>query len=180
LLGDLGTLQSPPPVKVVPPISSSPWWFDQIAPRARHHSGERLCRRCGQGSSNRVECVVCGNPFGAEPRWPTVLSVNLEIDHPPLDEAQQRLEDVLGRARFHEVKLLRLIHGHGSSGRGGIIRFEIRRQLKRHLEANHIAAWHTGESLSPGTLLWRELVKRFADLGISDAENPGITLVEIG
>ena len=179
-LNDIAALSVPPSPAPLRPVSTTPWWFDQIAPRAQPRSGDRRCRRCGQSSSNRIECIVCGNPFAGEPRWPALLNVNLEVDHPPLEEAQRRLEDVLGRARFHGVKVLRLIHGHGSSGRGGIIRLEIRRQLQRHLDASHIAAWHSGESLSPGTLLWNDLVKRFAELGVSDAENPGITLVEIG
>ena len=48
--------------------------------------------------------------------------LNLELGRPTADEALRRLEAELEVARHMNTPLLKLIHGYGSSGKGGRIR----------------------------------------------------------
>lgn len=48
--------------------------------------------------------------------------LNLELGRPTADEALRRLEAELEAARHMNTPLLKLIHGYGSSGKGGRIR----------------------------------------------------------
>ena len=51
----------------------------------------------------------------------TTREVNLELGRPTADEALRRLEAELEAARHMNTPLLKLIHGYGSSGKGGRI-----------------------------------------------------------
>ena len=49
----------------------------------------------------------------------TTRELNLELGRPTADEALRRLEAELEAARHMNTPLLKLIHGYGSSGKGG-------------------------------------------------------------
>ena len=55
--------------------------------------------------------------------------LNLELGRPTADEALRRLEAELEAARHMNTPLLKLIHGYGSSGKGGRIRTASRKYL---------------------------------------------------
>ena len=59
-----------------------------------------------------------------------VITVNLEDGLPTLAQAQNRLEGELARCRAHGGKVVKLIHGYGSSGTGGKLRLGIRHDLR--------------------------------------------------
>ncbi len=74
--------------------------------------------------------------------------VNLEQGKPFVDEAIRRLTCELGHSRKLGVKVLKIIHGYGSSGTGGRIRVEARRYLDRLKQRGEIRAYIPGETFS--------------------------------
>ena len=74
--------------------------------------------------------------------------LNLELGRPTADEALRRLEAGLEAARHMNTPLLKLIHGYGSSGKGGRIRTASRKYLLAQQEKGRIAAVVPGERSS--------------------------------
>ncbi len=77
----------------------------------------------------------------------TTRELNLELGRPTADEALRRLEAELEAARHMNTPLLKLIHGYGSSGKGGRIRTASRKYLLAQQEKGRIAAVVLGEEL---------------------------------
>jgi hypothetical protein len=109
-----------------------------------------------------------------------VRVVNLEEGFPNRDQAYQRLEAALARARKDGVAVLKLIHGYGSTGAGGVLRFAIRGFLRQRKEWGEIAGFVNGESWSSFDERSKVLFAKAPDL-ILDSDvgrgNKGITLV---
>lgn len=99
---------------------------------------------------------------------------------PLIAEALQRLERELALARKENLKLLKLIHGYGSTGAGGDIRIAVQKRLMEMTKNGQIRACIFGENWSKsdeGT--WKLLqshpeLKADSDLG---QRNQGITIV---
>jgi Smr domain len=106
--------------------------------------------------------------------------VNLEDGFPTRDQACQRLAQALAHARKAKVPALKIIHGYGSSGTGGVLRFAVRSYLRQRKEEKLIRVFIPGESWSQFDAYSKELLKRVPqslldrDLG---RKNKGITLV---
>jgi DNA-nicking Smr family endonuclease len=62
----------------------------------------------------------------------SVVTVNLEMGHPTVEEARRLLKAELEKCRSRKVTAVKVIHGYGSSGVGGALRQGIR--LRRKLE----------------------------------------------
>jgi len=71
--------------------------------------------------------------------------VNLEQDHPTVDNGLLRLDRALASARQERITLLKLIHGYGSSGVGGQLRTEVWKVLDRYKRAGTIREFIPGE-----------------------------------
>ena len=145
------------------------------------------------------DCEVCGNPIPAQAftcrfcdasqsveNFPKtrerVIRSNLEAGLPTVAQALERLERDLREARACEAKVVRVIHGYGSSGRGGKIRDAVRRELGRKLARGEVRAVVPGENYSSTTNAGRDLLSRFKELKTterSDTHNPGLTIVEM-
>ncbi|MEG2074477.1 MAG: hypothetical protein RRY54_06900 [Angelakisella sp.] len=78
-----------------------------------------------------------------------VIVVNLENGMPSTESAMIQLRQSLLTARARRVKVLKLIHGYGSSGRGGSIRSAVRAELGRRKQSGQIQDYITGEEFSP-------------------------------
>lgn len=74
--------------------------------------------------------------------------VNLEQGMPLADAAIRRLTYELHQSRRMGCTVLKIIHGYGSSGRGGRIRIEARQYLDRLKHRNEIADYLPGETFS--------------------------------
>ena len=99
-----------------------------------------------------------------------------------MEQALERLERDLREARACEAKVVRVIHGYGSSGRGGKIRDAVRRELGRKLARGEVKTVIPGENYSSTTNSGSDLLSRFKELKTterSDNSNPGLTIVEI-
>jgi len=105
---------------------------------------------------------------------------NLEEGRPTTPQALSRLTTELDRARHNRIGLLKIIHGYGSTGEGGVIRHAVQAELVRLEREGQIRAFISGEdwriSNEPTWDLLskhREL-KRDRDLGRG---NRGISIV---
>jgi hypothetical protein len=99
---------------------------------------------------------------------------------PLVHEALQRLERELALARQEKAKLLKLVHGYGSTGAGGDIRIAVQKRLLEMVENNQIRGCIFGENWSKSDeQTWKLLqshaeLKNDSDLG---RRNRGITIV---
>jgi hypothetical protein len=107
-------------------------------------------------------------------------TVNLKSDMPQIHEALQRLDRELSIAQQEKVKLLKLVHGYGSTGAGGDIRIAVQKRLLEMVENRQIRSCIFGESWSKSDeTAWKLLqsqpeLKSDSDLG---RRNRGITVV---
>ena len=106
--------------------------------------------------------------------------VNLEDGRPTVNVALLHLDRALAEARAARVPLLKLIHGYGSSGVGGVLREEIWKALARLQRDGEITAFIPGEDFRLSHQSSWELIKHNKslredrDLGRG---NRGITIV---
>lgn len=77
-----------------------------------------------------------------------IWEVNLELGRPSADEALRRLEHELAAKRHLRAKAMKIIHGYGSSGKGGCIRTASRKYLCAAQEQGRIYAVLPGERLT--------------------------------
>jgi hypothetical protein len=111
---------------------------------------------------------------------PLIRLVDLEQGLPSSDEAKRRLQEAIQSARRDRVRVLKLIHGYGSTGSGGRLRISIRAALRIAKQCGDIKLFVTGEDWRiSDELAWKVLticpeLKEDSDLG---RRNPGITFV---
>jgi hypothetical protein len=124
--------------------------------------------------------LVCLYHLSAHPKKPPIKTVNLKSDMPLVREALGRLERELALAHQNQTKLLKIIHGYGSSGAGGEIRLAVQNRLLEMVQNGLIAGCIFGEDWSKSNdAAWKLVqshpeLKRDSDLGRG---NPGITIV---
>jgi hypothetical protein len=105
--------------------------------------------------------------------------VNLERDHPTVNQGLLRLQHALAEAQRERIAVLKLVHGYGSSGVGGSLRMEVWKALDSRKRAGTIHDFIPGEEFRVSNEATWALLKRFPqlkqdrDLG---RENRGITL----
>ena len=106
--------------------------------------------------------------------------LNLELGRPTADEALRRLEAELEAARHMNTPLLKLIHGYGSSGKGGRIRTASRKYLLAQQEKGRIAAVVPGERFTIFDETTRRALQQYPHLRQDrdlERENMGVTFV---
>jgi hypothetical protein len=106
--------------------------------------------------------------------------INIEEGFPARDEALARVEAAITRARKQNIRVLKLIHGYGSSGTGGILRPIVRNYLRRAKEKGEIKFFVNGESWSSYETRSKELMAIAPELLVDKdlgAGNKGITFV---
>ncbi len=77
-----------------------------------------------------------------------VRELNLELGLPSTDDALRRLSADMAACRKLGQPIVKVIHGYGSSGKGGKIRTAVRKYLKEELAAGRIKALIPGEQFS--------------------------------
>jgi hypothetical protein len=109
-----------------------------------------------------------------------VKLVNLEMGLPDRAQALDRLRAALAQARKDGTTVLKIVHGYGSSGVGGVLRPVVRNYLRQLKEAGEIRLFVNGESFSSFDERSKALVPQAVQL-LLDSDlgrgNKGITLV---
>lgn len=106
--------------------------------------------------------------------------VTIDVAHPPMssDQAERALEEILRKATLSEgTRVIRVIHGYGSGGKGGTLKTAVRNWAYR--KRNKFETILPGEEYSPFLPAMQELFKSIEGLGLSDLSdtNEGMTLL---
>jgi hypothetical protein len=149
----------------------------------------KICATCGNEiNASEMSCGYCGSlqkQSGVQApgvRRLLCYTVNMEAGRPSVEEGVQRLKEGLLRARHSGAKVIRVIHGYGSSGTGGKLREACRLFLRQEKACRQIRSFLPGEDYSRESVAGKELFSRYPGLRQSersDSRNPGITLVEL-
>ena len=112
---------------------------------------------------------------------PGIMStLNLEQGMPLVEAALSRMEKGLTDARFSGMKAVRLIHGYGSTGRGGAICTGVRNELARMHRAGKINDYIPGEEFGAFDHRSRRFADQYPEI-VHDPDygnqNHGITIV---
>ena len=109
-----------------------------------------------------------------------IHTANLEQGMPTVEQAIIKMDQAIRSAKSKRSKILKLIHGYGSSGKGGAIRHSVQSALAAHQRAGRIKAFVPGEEFSPFFPQSRAAVQSCPEL-LRDRDyarsNHGITIV---
>ena len=130
-----------------------------------------MCPFCGSSNENSVATL---------PDRYVQKIVNLEMGRPVLEVALNRMTEVIADAKRNRVNVLTLIHGYGSSGKGGVIRTECRKNLDFMKIKGSISDYVCGEDFNKHSGVVKSLLRRYPELASDknmNRDNKGITLV---
>ena len=109
-----------------------------------------------------------------------LIEINLKQGFPTVEIAMISLCRTLINSKQRGAISLKIIHGYGSSGKGGAIRRATYRQLVEYKEAGKITEFVQGDAFSPFYPQGRNVIKLDPSL-IQDSDysrtNQGITIV---
>ncbi|MDB6035204.1 MAG: Smr protein [Verrucomicrobiales bacterium] len=106
--------------------------------------------------------------------------INVEEDMPTVDEARRRVQEEIRRAKKDKVNVLKIIHGYGSSGKGGALNIGLRKSFKLRVKEGVIKNSIPGEDFSIFNRATLDLLQAVPELrGDSDlnATNEGVTFL---
>jgi hypothetical protein len=113
----------------------------------------------------------------------SIRTYNVEVGLPTLDEARRLVAEEIKRAKRERVKVLKVIHGYGSGGKGGALCVGLRKSFRLRKKEGVIRDFVAGEDFSifnRTVLALLEAVpemRRDPDL---NATNEGVTVVWLG
>lgn len=105
---------------------------------------------------------------------------NVEADFPTVDEARRLVAEEIRRAKREGVRVLKVIHGYGSSGKGGALCVGLRKSFKLRKKEGVIRDFVAGEDFSIFNTTVLAMLEAAPDLrGDMDlnATNEGVTVV---
>jgi hypothetical protein len=109
-----------------------------------------------------------------------VKTINLKQGFPSVEQARLRLKSEIELAKASGLKLLKIIHGYGSSGAGGDLRFALQSTLRRMTDTHEITDCIYGENWRKSDERSWTLLKQLPELK-SDPDlgrgNKGIAIV---
>jgi len=111
---------------------------------------------------------------------PSIKTVILKEGMPSIEQARARLRTEIQMAQQRGVKVLKVVHGYGSTGVGGELRIALQSTLRQMVSKREIRDciygenWRKGDERSWKLLKEMPELKNDSDLGRG---NRGITLV---
>jgi len=109
-----------------------------------------------------------------------IKTYNVEVDFPTLDEARRLVIEQIKTAKKEGVRVLKVIHGYGSSGKGGTLNFGLRKSFVLRKKENVIKDFIAGEEFSifnPTVLTLLEAVPELRGDPDLDTTNEGVTVL---
>ncbi len=106
--------------------------------------------------------------------------VNIKADMPTASDAVKRVTFYIHNSRALGYTVVKIIHGYGSSGKGGKIRSEVRAYLSRQQQQGQIRGFIPGEDFSIFDTATRDAFSRCDDLRRDDdleRHNNGVTII---
>lgn len=140
------------------------------------------CEFCGNPISSRISvCPYCGEKQKvAAPKAPILVTCNIEKGKPLAQEALEKLEKEIRKHSNLGVKALKIIHGYGSSGQGGVIREKVIKRLKIKKQNGTIKHFYNCDFLSKDIDDFQLVVKLCPDIKNAvkkDRKNKGVTYI---
>jgi hypothetical protein len=144
-----------------------------------------ICPICGnERSVAGPSCPFCGvadeGPIDQTVKAFLHKIVNLEAGRPSLEVALNRCRQAVDDAILNKINVITLIHGYGSSGKGGVIKSECRAALEYLKSKKIINDYVAGEDFHTRSGRVRALLQRYSMLTRDrnlNRGNQGITLV---
>lgn len=140
-----------------------------------------LCNQCGNPRELLSPfCPFCGEPSSPNHQTKYKL-INLKEGSPTVAEALTNLDQSIHDSMDIGLKVIVVIHGYGSSGKGGSIKTAVRQELQNNRWADCVRDFIFGESLhDPSSLhesanLSKTLEKKLIAEGV--LKNYGNTLL---
>ena len=118
-----------------------------------------VCLTCGNPRPMLGDCPFCGSQEIPSANTDTA-TINLEIGGPTCEEALDTLMHHIRAAAEVQIRVLIVIHGYGSSGRGGGIRRTVREALENNFFSDRVDEYYHGEDLVHRSELYQALIKR--------------------
>jgi hypothetical protein len=118
-----------------------------------------ICPDCGNTRAFFNQCPHCGSenlPILSS----DTIELNIKQDGPYVDEALDRLTDYLRKSLEVGIKAIILIHGYGSSGAGGRIKWAIHDALENNRYSDRVDEYHFGEDVAFGSDAYHTLLRR--------------------
>ena len=117
------------------------------------------CPECGNARALFGQCPHCGSKS-----YPTLSSdtveINLKQGSPLVEEALEQLTDYLRQCADLGIKAIVLIHGYGSSGEGGRIKWAIHDALENNRYSDRVDEYYFGENVTYGSHHYHALLSR--------------------
>ncbi len=143
------------------------------------------CQICGnERPATSSSCPYCGavteETADLKRKFFLHKTVNLEAGRPVVEVALNRCREVINDAIVNKIRVITLIHGYGSSGKGGAIRSECRKTLEYMKTKRIISDYIAGEDFHKRSGRVRTLLQRYSSLAKDrnlNQGNQGITLV---
>jgi len=144
-----------------------------------------VCDVCGnKRETSNLLCPFCGSKLDladiVQRSGFVHKTFNLETGRPVVEVALNRMNGIIKESVRNNVNVLTLIHGYGSSGKGGAIRLECRKTLDFLKSKGQINNYIIGEEFTKRTGSVRSLLRRYPQLETDkhlNRGNRGITLV---
>ncbi|MCF6213772.1 MAG: hypothetical protein L3J45_07095 [Flavobacteriaceae bacterium] len=151
----------------------------------------KTCDFCGNPVAKHLNlCPYCNHAFlfikqEQKSIKKEVETINIEAGMPFVKEALERFDSAFTSAKNRSIGLLKIIHGYGSSGKGGKIKIALQQKLKLMHSNQLIKNIIIGEVFSKSTnskVYHKRLTNCYPELSEtlrSDTYNLGITFVEL-
>jgi hypothetical protein len=146
--------------------------------------------------SQAFECAECGNPrvlmgscqYCGSSALPNVfvdtIELNIKQGFPTVEMALEQLTECLRAACDLGIKAIVLIHGYGSSGEGGRIKWALHDALESNRYADRVEEYFFGENVAYGSPSYEGLIKQRPGLKRYlkhfKAGNAGMTVLVLG
>ena len=106
--------------------------------------------------------------------------INLEEGMPTVDEAMSYLKMSVTLCKQNKIGCLAIVHGYGSSGKGGVIRTKARQWLNAQVRNGTVKSVINGEDFDVLNFKALELKGKYRELEkLLKVCNHGMTIVEI-
>ena len=109
-------------------------------------------------------------------------TLNIKDTMPTAEAAWTHLQGAIEGARLRGVRILKVVHGYGSSGVGGKIRRRVRTGAAKLIESGKLKGMVFGEEWGPFSATaraWVDAVPALRNDPDYGKENEGITLLQI-
>ena len=117
------------------------------------------CPHCGNTRALFNQCPYCGSDD-----LPTLsgdtIEINIKQGSPHVEEALELLTEQLRKCSKLGIKAIILIHGYGSSGEGGRIKWALHDALENNRYSDRVDEYFFGENVGYGSDAYQALLKR--------------------